>query len=50
MELTCAQTDMTNWRGFKTPDGGAQTPVMLALEDIGGKSGLFWRNEQEVDM
>ncbi len=40
---------MTKGRGFKTPDRGAQTPVMLALEDIGGKSGLFWRDERVID-
>jgi carbonyl reductase 1 len=40
---------MTKGRGFKTPDQGAQTPVMLALEDIGGKTGLFWRDEELID-
>jgi hypothetical protein len=30
----------------KTPDQGAQTPVLLAIGDIGGNTGLFWRDEQ----
>jgi carbonyl reductase 1 len=37
-----------NKRGHKTPDQGAQTPVMLAIADIGGKSGRFWRDEAEL--
>jgi len=37
-------TDMTKGRGTKTPDEGAQTPVMLAIGDIGGQSGGFWRD------
>ena len=36
------KTDMTRGGGAKTPDQGAKTPVMLALEDIGGKTGEFW--------
>ncbi|CAK4035005.1 Hypothetical predicted protein [Lecanosticta acicola] len=39
-------TDMTKGRGRKTIDEGAKTPVMLALQDIGGKTGEFWRNEE----
>lgn len=39
------QTDMTKGGGRKTPDQGAQTPVKLALGDLGGKSGLFWEHE-----
>ncbi|KAF2096656.1 carbonyl reductase [Rhizodiscina lignyota] len=39
-------TDMTKGRGTKTIDQGAKTPVMLALGDIGGKSGLYWRDEK----
>ena len=39
------KTDMTKGGGRKTPDQGAQTPTLLALEDIGGKSGLFWERE-----
>jgi carbonyl reductase 1 len=40
------QTDMTKGRGRKTPDQGAQTPVMLALGDLGGTSGGFWEHEE----
>ena len=40
------QTDMTKGRGYKTPDQGAKTPVMLALEDIKNQTGLFWQNEK----
>ncbi|KAF2866063.1 carbonyl reductase [Massariosphaeria phaeospora] len=39
-------TDMTKGNGVKTPDEGAQTPVFLALQDIKGATGTFWRNEQ----
>ncbi|KAM0334489.1 hypothetical protein ACHAQA_001518 [Verticillium albo-atrum] len=42
-------TDMTKGKGTKTPDQGAQTPVQLALEDIGGKSGEYWSDEEVVD-
>jgi carbonyl reductase 1 len=41
-------TDMTKGRGYKTPDQGAQTPVMLAIGDVGGKSGGFWKDEREI--
>ncbi|KAK0742676.1 carbonyl reductase [Schizothecium vesticola] len=41
-------TDMTKGMGHKTPDQGAQTPVMLAIGDIGEKSGGFWQNEKEI--
>ena len=34
-------TDMTKNRGMKTPDEGAQTPVLLACGDIGGVAGEF---------
>lgn len=45
---TCSyvNTDMTKGKGIKTPDDGAKTPVMLALEDIGGRSGEFWEREK----
>jgi carbonyl reductase 1 len=43
------RTDMTRGGGAKTPDQGAQTPVMLALQDIGGKTGGFWQSEREVE-
>ena len=42
-------TDMTKGRGGKNVDEGAQTPVMLAIGDIGGKAGLFWQNEKPID-
>lgn len=42
-------TDMTRGGGAKTPDEGAATPVMLALKDIGGKTGEFWRDEKVVE-
>jgi len=41
-------TDMTKGRGKKTPDEGAQTPVLLALGDIKGSNGEFWYNESIV--
>jgi carbonyl reductase 1 len=37
-------TDMTRGNGVKTPDEGAQTPLLLALGDIGDRAGLFWEN------
>jgi carbonyl reductase 1 len=42
-------TDMTKGNGTRTPDEGAQTPVLLAIGDIKGQSGLFWRYESPVD-
>ncbi|KAF2730503.1 carbonyl reductase [Polyplosphaeria fusca] len=39
-------TDMTKGKGNKTPDQGAQTPVLLAIQDIQNQTGIFWRNEQ----
>jgi len=41
-------TDMTKGNGTKTLDEGAQTPVLLALQDIGKKTGTFWRDEREI--
>ncbi|TDZ34363.1 Carbonyl reductase [NADPH] 1 [Colletotrichum spinosum] len=38
-------TDMTRGGGTKTPDQGAQTPVHLALADI-GKTGEYWSDEK----
>ncbi|KAK3724065.1 hypothetical protein LTR37_001187 [Vermiconidia calcicola] len=43
------KTDMTRGGGAKTPDEGAKTPVMLALQDIGGKTGEFWQNEKIIE-
>jgi carbonyl reductase 1 len=40
------KTDMTKGGGTKTPDEGAMTPVMLAVGDIGGKTGEFWQHER----
>ena len=42
-------TDMTKGRGAKTVDEGAQTPVLLALGDIGGVSGKFWQDEKVIE-
>ncbi|MCJ1248978.1 hypothetical protein MMC30_006199 [Trapelia coarctata] len=42
-------TDMSKGNGTKTVDQGAQTPVLLALGDIGGKSGLFWQEERPIE-
>jgi carbonyl reductase 1 len=42
------KTDMTKGGGSKTPDEGAMTPVMLALGDIGGKTGAFWQHERVI--
>ncbi|KIW94027.1 uncharacterized protein Z519_05343 [Cladophialophora bantiana CBS 173.52] len=39
------KTDMTKGGGVKTPDQGAQTPVLLAIGDIKG-NGQFWSNEK----
>ena len=41
-------TDMTKGNGVKTPDHGAQTPVLLALGDIKGANGQFWKDEAEA--
>ncbi|CAO1616863.1 unnamed protein product [Sympodiomycopsis kandeliae] len=38
---------MTKHKGVKTLDEGAATPVVLALDDIQGKSGTFWENSKE---
>lgn len=43
------KTDMTKGGGAKTPDQGAQTPVLLALQDIDGKSGTFWQHEKQIE-
>jgi carbonyl reductase 1 len=42
-------TDMTKGNGVKTPDQGAQTPVMLALEDLKGQTGIFWCSEKHAE-
>lgn len=43
------QTDITKQRGWKTPDQGAQTPVMLAIGDVDGKTGEFWQHEKIIE-
>ncbi|MCJ1397431.1 hypothetical protein MMC11_000624 [Xylographa trunciseda] len=43
------KTDMTRGGGHKTVDEGAQTPVMLALEDLGGRTGEFWQHEKVME-
>lgn len=42
-------TDMTKGNGTKTPDDGAQTPVLLAIQDIKERTGLFWRSEDVLE-
>ena len=42
-------TDMSKGNGNKTPDQGAQTPVLLALGDIGQQTGLFWQDEHPIE-
>jgi carbonyl reductase 1 len=42
-------TDMTKGAGRLTPDQGAQTPVLLALGDIGDQTGLLWAEEKVID-
>jgi carbonyl reductase 1 len=43
------KTDMTKGKGTKTVEEGAETPVMLALEDLGGRSGGYWTNGKEEE-
>ena len=43
------KTDLTGGRGRRSPDEGAATPVMLALDDLRGRSGGFWTNGEEID-
>ena len=42
-------TDMTKGNGTKSPDEGAQTPVLLALSDIKGATGQFWQSEKPIE-
>jgi carbonyl reductase 1 len=42
-------TDMTKGRGVKTPDQGAQTPVLLTIGDIGNANGQYWSREKPAD-
>ena len=43
------KTDMTKGGGAKTPDEGAQTPVLLGLGDIKGQTGGFWQSEKIIE-
>jgi len=43
------KTDMTRGGGAKTPDQGAQTPVLLAMGDIKGQTGGFWQSEKIIE-
>ncbi|KAF2689763.1 carbonyl reductase [Lentithecium fluviatile CBS 122367] len=42
-------TDMTKGNGTLTPDDGAQTPVFLALGDIQGETGEFWKDKKRCE-
>ena len=42
-------TDMTQGHGHMTVDEGANTPVLLALGDIGGTTGGFWKDGAEIE-
>lgn len=37
-------TEMTRGHGVLSPDEGAKTPVLLALGDLNGVSGKFWKD------
>lgn len=39
-------TDMTKGNGVKTVEQGAETPVLLAVGDIGNTTGEFWQEKQ----
>lgn len=41
-------TDMSKGNGTKTPDQGAQTPVLLAIQNISDATGTFWQEERQV--
>lgn len=43
------KTDMTRGGGTKSVDEGARTPVLLAIGEIGGKTGGFWQGEREIE-
>jgi carbonyl reductase 1 len=42
-------TDMTHGHGVLTVDEGAKTPVLLALGDLGGVSGGFWKEGSLIE-
>lgn len=41
-------TDMSKGNGTSTPDEGARTPVWLAIQEFGGKTGFFFKGQKEV--
>ncbi|TFK46688.1 NAD(P)-binding protein [Heliocybe sulcata] len=43
------KTDMAGDKAPKTVEQGAVTPVMLALDDIKGKTGTFWNDSGEYN-
>ena len=42
-------TDMTRGQGVLTPDEGAKMPVLLALGDLGGTTGGFWKDGSVIE-
>lgn len=46
--VATSMTEHMDRPGAITPDEGARTLVMLALDDLGGKRGEFWREEKVV--
>ena len=42
-------TDMSKGRGPRSVDEGARTPVLLAVGEIGGVTGKFWRDGRVVE-
>ncbi|PSN61155.1 carbonyl reductase [Corynespora cassiicola Philippines] len=42
-------TDMSKGNGVLTPDQGARTPVYLAIQDIQGQTGKFWKDQKIMD-
>ncbi|KAG0652802.1 15-hydroxyprostaglandin dehydrogenase [Hyphodiscus hymeniophilus] len=42
-------TDMSKGNGTKTVDEGAETPVLLALGEIEGKTAGFWLSEKTIE-
>ena len=39
-------TSMSKFRGRKTPDQGAMTPIKLAIDDVSDVGGEFWEHEE----
>lgn len=44
--VTDVNTDMTKGKGIKTLDQGAETPVLVALQETKGISGEFWSEKK----